>query len=552
MTRLAAELARASAPLIADRIRRGIRAGVADARRLFLSGLGPASGAVSQIASLITATEPEDKGLVTANIAPLAGRSSGSRLIDYVRQTPLEQMADRILTHGIRATIPAAPAARFGALETLDRTEIESFRGIRNLIYEYLALPNPERPLSIAVFGPPGSGKSFGVAQVAKSLGDVEKIEFNVSQFKDVDQLTAAFHTVRDAVVRGRVPLVFFDEFDASLNGQALAWLKHFLAPMQDGKFMDGESTHVIGCSIFVFAGGTKFTFAEFSDLKQSTFKEVKGTDFVSRLRGFVDIRGTDRREVNDSMFMIRRAVLLRSVLERKAKGLFDNLGLLRMDEGVRRGFLHCTAFRHGARSMEAIIDMSLLSGREVFERACLPSAQQLELHVDATEFIDWVTQDVQLGERREELARAMHELFVKQQIGKKSPDDPSMKPWDDLAPNYRNDNLAQADDICRKLALVNCGFRVRKADDPSEKMEFITTEIEPLAEAEHERWNDSKRLQGYTYAPGQKHDTEPKTHPCLLPWADLPEVERDKDRAIVKAIPLLLDSVGFQGYRLQ
>ncbi len=32
-----------------------------------------------------------------------------------------------------------------------------------------------------------------------------------------------------------RIPLVFWDEFDTSLDGRPLGWLRYFLAPMQDG-----------------------------------------------------------------------------------------------------------------------------------------------------------------------------------------------------------------------------------------------------------------------------------------------------------------------------
>jgi hypothetical protein len=546
---LAGELVRPGAASVAAAIRAGVQCGLAASARLFRTGFGPSSFDPIALPSLVPGCAAADPKFVTLNVAPLAGHDPASRLFDYVRKLPLERLAEGILDQGIGPTIAQAPVARFGDLETLDRTEIETYRSIRNLIGEYLAQPNPERPLSIAVFGPPGSGKSFGVAQVAKSLGDVEKIEFNVSQFESARQLTAAFHVVRDAVVRGRVPLVFFDEFDAAAN-RPLGWLKHFLSPMQDGKFMDGESTHLIGRAVFVFAGGTKHTFDAFARLGDSDFIEAKGPDFVSRLRGVIDIRGTDRREPNDAMYVIRRAVLLRSMLKRKTPALFDAAGVLRIDAGVRRAFLRCGSFLHGARSMESIIDMSLLAGRETFERASLPPQPQLALHVDAQEFMELVTQDVGLGERRERLGRAIHERFVAQQHGRKSSDDPAMQAWETLLERFREDNREQADDILRKLTLIGCGFRAARDGDGQDTVSLSKEEIEILAESEHERWNDSKRVQGYTYAPG-KRDDEAKTHPCLLPWSDLSEEEKDKDRDTVKQIPEFMASVGFRVFRL-
>ena len=41
-------------------------------------------------------------------------------------------------------------------------------------------------------------------------------------------------------------------------------WLRYFLAPMQDGKFLQGEMAHPIGKAIFVFAGGTSWTLDNF------------------------------------------------------------------------------------------------------------------------------------------------------------------------------------------------------------------------------------------------------------------------------------------------
>ena len=130
---------------------------------------------------------------------------------------------------------------------------------------EYISTKNTVRPLSIAVFGTPGSGKSFGIVEVANSIASnlIKKLDFNLSQFRSPLDLVNAFHKVRDIVLEGKIPLVFFDEFDSALEGK-LGWLKYFLAPMQDGVFREGDSIHPIGKAIFVFAGGTSSTFKEF------------------------------------------------------------------------------------------------------------------------------------------------------------------------------------------------------------------------------------------------------------------------------------------------
>ena len=85
----------------------------------------------------------------------------------------------------------------------------------------------------------------------------IKKIGFNMSQFTGVEDLHHALHQVRDMGLSGKIPLVFFDGFDAALEGQSLGWLRYFLTPMQDGAFLQGQISHPLGTAIFVFAGGT-------------------------------------------------------------------------------------------------------------------------------------------------------------------------------------------------------------------------------------------------------------------------------------------------------
>ena len=186
------------------------------------------------------------------------------------------------------------PMVSYGHYMTADREEIERINSIRGLIASYQANSKDQKPLSIAVFGPPGSGKSFAIKQLASELFGSKKaiLEFNLSQLKSVEDLHIAFHQVRDASVRGEIPLVFWDEFDS----MDLEWLKEFLAPMQDAEFLAGSVAHPFGKAIFVFAGGTKSIFESFDKSRgpknEENFKNKKGPDFVSRLRGFVNIKG--------------------------------------------------------------------------------------------------------------------------------------------------------------------------------------------------------------------------------------------------------------------
>ncbi|MCL2855067.1 MAG: hypothetical protein FWE21_05550 [Defluviitaleaceae bacterium] len=308
-------------------------------------------------------------------------------ITDNVGNKRLEDVAFDYVQQG-SAIIEGLPQLSFGNLTTIDRWEIESYQNIRNLILGY-ASGDSVRPLSIAVFGSPGSGKSFGVTEIAKNIlpGRVHKLEFNVSQFTDLSDLVAAFQRVRDVVLEGKLPLVFFDEFDSDKDGVALGWVKSFLMPMQDGRFRDGNSEHPIGKCILVFAGGTSANFEEFASPSDAdVFKNVKGPDFLSRLRGTISILGPNPRSENDKNYILRRALLLRSLCARKLKSPDA------VSPSIIKAMLNVPKFHHGARSMEAILDMSRIENG-VWEPAALPFHSQLTLHVDADAFIKLVSE---------------------------------------------------------------------------------------------------------------------------------------------------------------
>jgi hypothetical protein len=298
-------------------------------------------------------------------------------------------LAARIVVEGDLAACQDIPVERIGAWSSIDRTEIESMRSVRNIIREFLQ-ERRSRPLSLAVFGPPGSGKSFAIKQMAREWMQggtrLTVLEFNLSQLATPADLPAALQRVRDCAVEGTLPLVFWDEFDSALAGRELGWLSQFLAPMQDGAFIEDGMIRPIGPAIFIFAGGTHATMASFK-ARAVEIPSAKATDFLSRLRGYVDILGPNPRNADDHSFILRRALLLRALLQLRAPGVLRG-GRLDIDPGVLHAFLNVTTYVHGARSMESIVDMSTLSGRLRYERSALPPRHQLGLHVDPDEFL--------------------------------------------------------------------------------------------------------------------------------------------------------------------
>ncbi len=52
---------------------------------------------------------------------------------------------------------------------------------------------------------------------------------------------------------------------------------------------------------------------------------------------------------------------------------------------------------------------------------------------------------------------------------------------------------------------------------------------VEEMAKNVHEVWAETRIKQGWKY--GEQRDDELKTHPCLVPYEDLPEEEKEYDR---------------------
>ena len=69
---------------------------------------------------------------------------------------------------------------------------------------------------------------------------------------------------------------------------------------------------------------------------------------------------------------------------------------------------------------------------------------------------------------------------------------------------------------------------------------------LEKLAENAHDVWATQRMKEGWTYGP--KRDDSQKHHPCLVPYADLPESEKEYDR---KTSGETLKAVIALGYRI-
>ena len=68
---------------------------------------------------------------------------------------------------------------------------------------------------------------------------------------------------------------------------------------------------------------------------------------------------------------------------------------------------------------------------------------------------------------------------------------------------------------------------------------------VEKIAKNVHEVWAQSRIEQGWTY--GEERNDELKHHPCLVPYEELPEIEKDYDRDTALGTLKLICKLGFK-----
>jgi hypothetical protein len=503
---------------------------------------------------------------------PTATSLARSRLLCNVTGTTPESLlakANEVVSRGVARALASVPKASYGNYVTVDRDEIERTNEVRRLILEYQRSPKDKRPLSIAVFGAPGTGKSFTIKEIGKVVlvDGKSPLEFNLTQMRSSDELHRALHQVRDASIRREIPLVFWDEFDTG----GLRWIAEFLAPMQDADFFEGGLKHPIGKCIFVFAGGTSSSFDEFKawrrpddlaelpadEIWSESFKAVKGPDFVSRLRGFVDVKGPnpvcrhmkmshEEAVTDDPAYVLRRALILRSEFERNFPNLIaPGTKELRIATNVLRALLSVNRYEHGSRSLSAMVAMSELSGSKAFNMSALPSRQSWSLHV-SEDFHTRLNETGWPNKLQTDLAKAVHEEYRRKLRASKKKH-PDLVKWEKLNPRQLLDNLDPVPH--RLLALLRLGYSVVPlgaesaiAKSPGIELDVI---VDQMIEPEHRIWLSRRLVEGWEYAAHTCRHLRQNSN--VLPFNRLEQEQQELNRAIVRVTLNALEDAGYK-----
>jgi class 3 adenylate cyclase/tetratricopeptide (TPR) repeat protein len=144
-----------------------------------------------------------------------------------------------------------------------------------------------------------------------------------------------------------------------------------------------------------------------------------------------------------------------------------------------------------------------------------------------------------------EKLAMAAHALYCEEQrrLGATPENTPALRPWEELDEDLRDSNRGQIADFRQKLALL--GYELDATGMSPSLIQITDEQCDQLSEKEHERWMEERKRQGWTYGPGR--DNDKKIHPSLIPYVQLADKEKKKDRDVVRSIPKLIEKAGFR-----
>ncbi|MDR1807996.1 MAG: hypothetical protein LBR33_08820 [Propionibacteriaceae bacterium] len=394
--------------------------------------------------------------------------------------------------------IRGLPQFAVGDFRTADRREIEGLQALRRLFAAYVA-GSRATPLRVAVTGPRGADTTHAVAELAAAvLPNVTVLR--TGALAGVDP-AAVFRRAADTALAGGLPVVFWETGPMAAGEPEWADLR-VLAAFRTGEYFDhGEDNRPLGRGVLVLAA-------------EGPLADGPGLGGVTPyLDATLDLLGLNPGE-GDAHFCLRRAFALRALLERERPFAGPEAPI---DDDLLRALLLVPEYKHGTRSLAALLDLSSVTGPQ-WTAADLPPDGQLDLHLDAAAFRRLLLHPAVVASYTDRLAAALA--------------DGEGEAWEESAAPIRAARRAEALQLVVSLRAIGCDCDAGDAPFPTVE-ELTHDEATLLAALAYDR-----RL---TLAAA----------PDALPWDDLPEDRRQTERDAVAQRLALLHGVGLRVYRI-
>ncbi len=141
--------------------------------------------------------------------------------------------------------------------------------------------------------------------------------------------------------------------------------------------------------------------------------------------------------------------------------------------------------------------------------------------------------------------ARSIHDAYRAKDLARAEQNPgqqihPNSRPWRDLPENIRDANRMVADHFEIKMRAIGCRLGMI---DGTQEISLNEDQLEVLSIMEHSRWWADRALNGWRFGP--ERDDVQKIHPNMVPYDDLSEADKQKDRDSVTEMTKILRSEG-------
>jgi hypothetical protein len=242
---------------------------------------------------------------------------------------------------------------------TLDWEHCLDIFRVENTIRAYGKDAKRKKPLNIVMHASPGTGKSHFVECLADAMKEdgVGQVTVNMTLIGGVDDLSGPLDELRNLKVKGKLPILFLDEFDSDPQNYAL-----LLPLLWDGKVVIGGRTIELGKFVTILAGSKReidSALVKARNMKYDAGKSSKKNqqsklpDLVSRINGpeitIPDLDLVDPK--NDRCRKVDKVCLTISLLK-------ERFGSdLRKVPWALLKFVSDTKFQYGVRSITNLVD---------------------------------------------------------------------------------------------------------------------------------------------------------------------------------------------------
>lgn len=274
-----------------------------------------------------------------------------------------------------------APIEKFGHYVTADPSEAEQARSIQAVLKRHTEAPQNARVLNLALFGPLGSGKTFLVRETARIAGimPTSDIEIGLPELRDPKDLAQFYRRAQDSALSGKMPMLWFEGFDDRLSGVPLGWIQHLVRTMRDGAFVDDGVRRPLCPCVMCFVATEHVSHALLTHAVHTLRAQGHSTilsNFLSLINCYLDVRGLNPIWPEDRVYMLTRALILRSFLQFERRTITP--ALLRVLLTVPEYFSNAFSLKKVLDACRPQVEGNLLT------KDSLPSDCILNQHLDS------------------------------------------------------------------------------------------------------------------------------------------------------------------------